>query len=246
MDFLGNTYKDITMDNQQATDLEFGWLAGIIDGEGYLGFSTCNSKGYFVITPHMHICNTDEAIVLRAQEILNKLNISTYVRHSNPNLYQNVRYSNCKISYRVQVKRLKHMQKLMTVIIPHLTGIKQERGKMILEFCNSRISKITGNNGKINPYSERELELFESCKAKQKAGASETIRKAQLEQSKIHAIQKLRDKEVYTERHDRFCAYCKKVLKHGQDKFCSRSCQWSSMRKANCKDIVRPAMKIVG
>ena len=35
----GNDPRDISMDNPQATDFEIGWFAGIVDGEGWLGFT---------------------------------------------------------------------------------------------------------------------------------------------------------------------------------------------------------------
>lgn len=43
------------------------WLAGIIDGEGWISILCCNGRNLLVLG----VANTDEAIVRRCQEIVN-------------------------------------------------------------------------------------------------------------------------------------------------------------------------------
>lgn len=219
--------KDVTMGNQQATATELGWLAGIIDGEGYLGLSvsknlTIENKASF-ITPMMHICNTEEKIVLKTSEILQKLGIKTYCR------VQNYTYNDKgKVVYKVQTKRQKSLIVLLENIGEYLTGNKYRRGKLILEFCQSR-----QNQRKINPsapYNDRELEIVEQCLPLQRAGASETIRRIQLQKSEILKEQKKRQhKFAFSEKCE--CSNCGKIIidrparfKDHEYHFCNTDC----------------------
>ena len=176
------------MDNQQASQTEIGWLAGIIDGEGYLGLSVAKELRTKApsqqVTPMMHICNTDEAIILRTKDILNKLGIKGYCRvHNNYGASR-------KVVYKVQIKRQKALKVLLDCVGEHLTGNKKERAKLMLEYCNSRIQRYV--KGTSCPHSNRELELVEACLPLQRRGASETIRKMQLRQSEILKEQRQR------------------------------------------------------
>jgi len=191
--------KNVTMGNQQATQIELGWLAGIIDGEGYLGLSVSKKlrieRPSKSVTPGMHIVNTDEQIILKAQTIMDKLGIVTYVRASDHSKYNNdgkVRKYD-KIIFTIQVHRYINMIKLLESIGEQLTGNKKKRGKLVLEYCKSRsASYIPGKHS--HPFTNRELEIIEECLPLQRRGASETIRKIQLEVSKIYEIQRNRER----------------------------------------------------
>jgi len=187
------------MDNQQitASDLELGWLAGIIDGEGYIGLQLERETkvNHSRIVPQIHICNCDEAIVLRARDIMRKIGINPYIRASRG--YGNVK----KDIYRLQTKRYVAIFKILSVITPYLTGSKKERAELVKEFCDIRLNaptyrKIKGagreRSGRIKPHTARELEIFGLCKPKQKRGISETIRQEQRLTSEIWGIMKTR------------------------------------------------------
>src|SRR5579863_6517286 len=79
---LGDKPEDGTMDNQQATDYELGWLAGILDGEGWIGFSITQKRsgtgGSVFAKLEVRVNNTDKAIIDRTAEIMNKLGVNPY------------------------------------------------------------------------------------------------------------------------------------------------------------------------
>ena len=190
--FLGNNGKDKTMDNQQVTPYELGWLAGIIDGEGYLGLQKENDKRNskkirYKFTPCIHITNCDEAIVLKSRDIIKKLGANFYVRACKGR-------KNTKDHYRLQTRRFKNILIVLKATIPYLTGTKQERAKLLLEFCKLRkeapkiIECNKGQGGKrwCRPYTKPEVDIFDKLKPMQKRGqTSETARQIQRLKSEL-------------------------------------------------------------
>jgi hypothetical protein len=223
--------KDGTMGNQQATQVELGWLAGIIDGEGYVGLvtGTHSKSGRFTVTPMVCINNTDEAIILRASSIFGKLGITHF------SAIQGQYKTKDKLCYKLQVKHQSNLIKLLDCVGEHLTGNKYVRSQLVLAYCESR--KVTYIPGKHDcPYTEKELEILEACLPLQRRGASETIRRAQIERSEIRKIQEQRVHELNM-REERKCANCGGTMigspsrfgKH-QTHFCSRECRYTFQR----------------
>jgi len=152
----GKNPQDATMGNPQAPDLaNIGWFAGIIDGEGYLGLRLNRDyRGYDYVRPEMHICNTDEAIILKVRDIMRQhCQVEAYLR-----LEKIGKKRNKKQIYRLQTRDMHKMKRILDVVFPYLTGNKAQRAGYILEFCNSRIKGFSP--GKRHPYTSRELELL--------------------------------------------------------------------------------------
>lgn len=180
------------MGNQQATDAELGWLAGIIDGEGWLGMSVETEHWYRAgyntrqksIKVEVKIPNCDRAIVEKSAEILTKLDVNPHIRtcgHA-PN-------GNNRQAYEVSIKRMKSVRHILETVRPYLCGTKAERADLILRFIELRQTNpgmpnpayADGKKAKgprtIRPYTEEELTLVERCRALQsRKGASETTR----------------------------------------------------------------------
>ncbi len=179
------------MHNQQATDIEIGWLAGIVDGEGWLGMSLETEHWYRVgyntrqksIKVEIKIVNCDPAIVERSASILRKLGINPYLRHGNRSRMK-------RPVYEVAAKSMTAVQKVLLILRDHLTGTKQKRADLILRFIHLRQTNLgvvnpayaDGSPGRkgprtIRPYTVEELEITERCRALQdRSGASETAR----------------------------------------------------------------------
>lgn len=174
---------NVEMGNQQATQIEIGWLAGIIDGEGYIGLQTYKTRNrHPSVSAEMFISNTDEKIILKAQKIIQKMGVNPYIRVNNYKLKNNPTH---KIAWIVVVHRMNKLIRVLEVISPYLTGNKKERGELVLEYCRIRLSHyVPGSHH--NVITAREMEILELCIAKQKRGASETTRKAQLENSELN------------------------------------------------------------
>ncbi len=184
------------MDNQQATDLEIGWLAGIIDGEGWLGFSVTQDKRPGVgdyrrgicVKTELKITNCDEAIIERATGILQKLGVNPYRRtHKQLGVGR-------RPVHECAIKHMASIERVLPTMQPHLTGNKQQRAAIMLRFItlrkvnpgfpNPNYSKSEIRPGKpgrqgpgrIKPYTADELTLIEQCRDLQSRGASETTR----------------------------------------------------------------------
>ncbi|MCE5212500.1 MAG: LAGLIDADG family homing endonuclease [Deltaproteobacteria bacterium] len=143
--------EDETIDNQQATDLEIGWLAGIIDGEGYIGFSRQNSKKVRSIRPDIQVVNCDPDVILKIRKILNIMGINPYIRER---MHDKKKFSS---NYILQMSRFSHVKKLIDTIGHLLTGEKQKRAKLMIELVNSRIIKT-----KRDRYTDYELSLVDT------------------------------------------------------------------------------------
>jgi len=182
------------MANQQATTAELAWLAGIVDGEGYLGLNLETEHwfrpGYNTrqksVKVELRITNTDAAIIEKAAQVLRHLEVNPYLRQTG------ITASGRNV-YDVSIKRMAPVQRVLLAIKEYLTGSKQERSDLILKFIAKRQSNqgelnpayAGGANGRkgprtIRPYTEEELQLVESCRALQSGkGASETTRESQ-------------------------------------------------------------------
>ncbi len=181
------------MGNQQATDIEIGWLAGIVDGEGWLGMTVQTEHWYRVgfqtrqksIKVELQIVNCDPAIIERSASILRKLGINPYLRHGNRNAPATKRPI-----YQVSTKHMVSVERVLLILRDHLTGTKQLRADLLLQFIHLRKTNpgapnpayADGSPGRkgprtIRPYTVEELEIVERCRALQdRSGASEATR----------------------------------------------------------------------
>ncbi len=153
--------KDETMGNQQATDLNLGWLAGIIDGEGYIGFSRQNAKKVRSIRPDIQIVNCDPDVILKTRTILNMIGINPYIRervHSKKGVEG--RWSR---NYVLQMSKFSDVKKLIDTIGNLLTGGKKKRADLMIQLVNSRMTKT-----RFDQYSEEELALVDKYFAEMK------------------------------------------------------------------------------
>jgi len=194
------------MDNQQATQIELGWIAGFIDGEGYIGvqeYKTRRKHPSFKCA--IQISNTDEVMILKAQRIFQKIGVNPYLR-----VYQ-YGLNNRPKSKTVWILVVGKMHKIVQVlesVNPYLTGMKKERADLILEYCQSRLKHwVRGSHN--NVISEREAQIVELCIAKQKRGASETTRKAQLESSELN---RQKEESRRNRSNGRYSAYVSTVM----------------------------------
>ena len=201
------------MGKQQVTQIEIGWLAGMIDGEGYLGFQAYKTRNnHRSVSVELSITNTDEQMILRLQNILQRIGVNPYINNSTYKIKHKPTHKNV---WKIVLHRMNKVLKVLEIVNPYLTGQKQERGKLVLEYCQSRlVNYIPGSHHNI--MTKREARIVELCIAKQKRGTSETIRKAQLENSEL---QRQKTESRRNKINGRFLPY------------------------KNCDDIVRPFVK---
>jgi hypothetical protein len=181
------------MGNQQATDAELGWLAGIIDGEGWLGMSVETEHWYrlgyntrqYSIKVEIKVTNCDPEIIVKTSQIMQTIGVNPYIRQPAVELKPNH-----KIHFEASIKRMAPVQRILLAIRPYLVGSKAERADLILRFIQLRTDNpgianpayadnARGRRGPrtIKPYTEEEMHLVDQCRALQsRKGASETTR----------------------------------------------------------------------
>ncbi len=116
-------------DNQQVTDIEVGWLAGLIDGEGSFDLQSGHQW-----TPRIMITNTDQRIIDRAVEIIQRLGVGVYVWTQTKH---NPRHKPIK---RLAVRGIKRVHAFLPKIAPALIG-KRDQAEKLLNFTTERLSR---------------------------------------------------------------------------------------------------------
>jgi predicted RNA-binding protein with EMAP domain len=149
--------EDVTTDNQQATELEIGWLAGIYDGEGYIGFSHQNAKKVRSIRPDIQLVNCDPDVILKTKRILNMIGINPYIRER---VHNKKKWSR---NYILTMSKFSDVKKFIDTLGNHLTGEKKKRAELMIQLVNSRITKT-----KRDHYTEEELAIVDTYFTKMK------------------------------------------------------------------------------
>ncbi|MDD5526146.1 MAG: LAGLIDADG family homing endonuclease [Candidatus Omnitrophica bacterium] len=150
--------KDETMDNQQATGLEIGWLAGIYDGEGYLGFSRQNAKKVRSVRVDVQLVNCDPDVILKARRILNRIGINPYIRER---VHNKKTWSR---NYILTMSKFADVKKFIDTVGECLTGEKKKRAELMIRLINSRIGKT-----KRDRYTDEELGIIDHYFSKLKS-----------------------------------------------------------------------------
>jgi len=244
--------------NQQVTQIEIGWLAGFIDGEGYIGIQRYKTRhDNMSHTVAMQISNTDEEMILRAQKIIQKMGVNPYIRKHG---YGERNKPKSKTVWVLVVHRMQPLANVLETVKPFLTGAKKERAELVFEYCASRAAHfIQGSH--YNVMTEREAQIVELCIAKQKRGTSETTREAQLERSKLmlakaytnrkeYLREREKDPEIHAKRIER--QRTRRGTPEGREKEREYRRQLNIRRKDALRsvladdDIVRPYAKAMG
>ena len=140
------------MDNQQVSllngDPDLAWVAGIVEGEGYVGLAR-RIKGDFQYFPRVAITNTDELMLDEIGKILKSRNIAYYRIRQNidgrfiRNIGNRIIKRNRRMS-EICFVGLTRVKRLLDAIIPYMRSEKKERAKIILDFCNYRLDTKNG------------------------------------------------------------------------------------------------------
>ena len=158
--------------NQQGTpsEAEVAWLGGIIEGEGTLSLSVYSrnedprKSRDFKITANVILFNTDAGIIVKACEILDRMNISYYIveKEQKPMLKPGGDgfYTSKMPMLRILVKGMDSTLRLTGFLYPWLFGEKKHRCALIIKFLIGRLSKIEARNGyKRIPYEVDDLRI---------------------------------------------------------------------------------------
>ena len=167
------------MDNPQETLLvwERAWLAGILDGEGYIGLTNAgrvrNNKPHF----RAAICigNTDVNIIAEVVRIVRKMGIEPYIQNQDKG-------PGCRPAMLVWIKNMVGVATVLIWTACYIKGDKAQVLKLVYEFVMSRLEKTR------DPYTAREMKLISNVLVLNKRGSSTTARDALLREMKIQSV----------------------------------------------------------
>jgi hypothetical protein len=157
------------MDNQQVSqhnDTDLAWVAGIVEGEGYIGLSK-RSNPELQYVPRIQIINSDGLMLNAIGEILKRRNLAHYRhrwdidRRRRVKVYESYGVRNRKMGDIVFVG-LSRVKRILEAILPYMRGERVERAKIVLEFCNHRLN--CKNENKYAPYSTFEHDLYKKLR----------------------------------------------------------------------------------
>ncbi len=150
-------------DNQQATvsEIELGWLAGMIDGEGCIHIDLDPRGGAH---PYLTITNTNFEVIEKVADIWHRLGVGcrVYTRR------QNSKWNPVKDCFVIGYRRLKPA---LIAVMPHLVG-KADEALLLYRFVESRLNKCFSLNGKLRcrneerHYSQEEMKIIQALKDK--------------------------------------------------------------------------------
>ena len=138
------------MDNQQITQTELAWLAGIWDGEGTISLrrnlNNAGRQGALQVSPRVSMVNTNAAILERVCDILNRMDVHYYMREKGAGGFEGS-HRQCWI---IAVETLSQSIKLLTALRPFLIG-KRFQADCLLQFVQSRLEKTARRKGMTSP-----------------------------------------------------------------------------------------------
>jgi hypothetical protein len=168
---------DIAMGNQQVTQTDLAWLAGIWDGEGTISIRRVVQKKAKTpqYSPRVCVVNTDTKIISKVRSLLDSIGVRYYFAERDPGSFPG---SN-KQQWVISIDTLSHAKTFLVHIRPYLIG-KSFQADCILEFCERRLKvanrKMHNNN--VRAYDEKDYKLVENVYIANGdiRGTSETVR----------------------------------------------------------------------
>lgn len=133
---LADWYDDY--DHPDVPEIDIGWLAGILDGEGSVRISKAAPKKHpkpsaqYSVEAHA-VTNTDDEIIRRVRRLLDALDVPHRV-YSIRTTSRKDRQTFWKAAHTVRVWTVRGIQKFLLLMLPHLTGNKKLRAELVLQF----------------------------------------------------------------------------------------------------------------
>lgn len=180
------------MGNQQETVLEteYGWLAGIIDGEGSISINkSISHRTSIVYCARVQVPNTNQMIIDKVRSIFDRIGAEG---HTEKRQSQNIKWKVCSI---ITLNSAKDIDILLPKIIPYLIG-KKSHAEVLYRFVHSRLQRrlerkqtiVFAPNGRIassgrsDGYNAEEISCYDKLvllnKKGRETGSSETTRQS--------------------------------------------------------------------
>jgi intein/homing endonuclease len=144
-------------DNQQVTNEELAWLAGIMDGEGTIRIAAKKLKNSVNHWVFIQVVNTNEELMMRVIELFKILGANPYVWVKPETL-------KWKQAWQISIQGMGKAEPLLKALKPYLVA-KRRHTELVLAFIDSRkvLGKIVRGGGN-RSYSDEELSMLNELK----------------------------------------------------------------------------------
>mgnify|MGYP001576198178 CR=1 FL=1 len=139
-------------DNQAGKVSVLGWIAGFVDGEGYIGLWKSKIKNKYTYVPVMSISNTHHESISYLSEQLKILNIGNHI------YIRNVENPKWRQRMVLEIRGMKRIKSLIEAIKP-FSITKKSQLELLEEYINKRMEKSMNQ-----PYGKYEEDVFEKLK----------------------------------------------------------------------------------
>jgi hypothetical protein len=144
--------QEISMGNQQGTltvtEIEIGWLCGIVDGEGTIAFSVYNNRGVQVVKvkPQIIVHNTDKPMIEKVADILRRCQIGVHIAAVRPHgrSFTGNKPTTYRLGYVATIAGFKRAKKALELMVPHLVS-KKRKAELVLRYICQRELKLSAN-----------------------------------------------------------------------------------------------------
>lgn len=158
------------MDNPQGTlnvtEVELGWLAGMIDGEGAVSFSVyfrTEGMNTIRVKPQVIISGTEKVMIEKAADIISRLGVGVHFQTREQLIAYKSSLASGASKYRplhvVTVAGFKRAAALLSIISEHLVSTKREKSEMMLQYMSQRLQK-TADHGRWATHDADDLRLM--------------------------------------------------------------------------------------
>ena len=148
-------------------DVDWAWLAGFIDGEGYIGIvrhrkvADTQQSATWLYHPWLIITNTDVLVLEYVESVVSSQKRASLGRTAGH-----------RLGYQVKVTKFKEIERLLTGIYPFLRA-KKEQAKLLMKFCDLRVRAkiVTGRGSRgSSSFGENEEEIYLQLRKLNKRG----------------------------------------------------------------------------
>jgi hypothetical protein len=126
-------------DNQLKTE-EKSWLAGMIEGDGFVSVCVYKSKNSRIgvhYKPVVGVSNQDVAIINHVDNLFTKLGVNGFIQES-------TKTSTTPVLC-ISTSKFFSVKKILDSVVPYMVGQKKARTELVLKFINRRLGKMNSS-----------------------------------------------------------------------------------------------------
>jgi hypothetical protein len=159
--------------NKTLSLLKIAWLAGFVDGEGYIGIIRQRKKensrqsASLLYHPYLIIANNNYDVLLFIKSMIKDGGIYEFRRKKSLRFHGNE-----KPSFQYHLRKMDRLKEILNIIYPYLR-IKKEQCKLIINFINARKSawRVSGKGSRgISSFSSLEETIYQKLLVLNKRG----------------------------------------------------------------------------